>query len=106
MPRLWIIEVLEERRNAITPASPTIEGEIKATVVEPEAAVILPGNQVLGVGRVDFDQLFGLSPVGAILVHAHAPIVESVSITTANRISCNAATVLEGGTQDTTREER
>ena len=63
-------EVLEEWRLPIAPRDPAIEGIVEAAVVEADAAVVLAGDDVRPVGRVQRDLLLGLPAQGAVAVGA------------------------------------
>src|SRR5207245_10784123 len=62
---------LPERRGLIAPGLPAVEGPGVAAVVEPEARVVLPRNEVVVVERIDDDDLLGLTAERAGMVHAN-----------------------------------
>jgi len=77
------VGVLPEGRQAVAPGLATIEGVVEPAVVVANARVILPGNQVVRVGRVERDALLRLAPEGAVLVDADVAI--GISLAAAER---------------------
>jgi hypothetical protein len=59
-----------ERRYHVAPCFAAIEREIVAAMIEPDAGVVLTGDQVVGIGRIDCKDLLSLPAQRAVLIHA------------------------------------
>src|SRR5439155_18067776 len=71
-------EVLKERWLPVTPRAATIEGVVEAAVVEANPAVVLSGDDVAGITRVDRDLFLRLTAKGAVLVEPRVGRTSSV----------------------------
>src|SRR5207244_7132864 len=74
-------DFLPERRRGrarVAEAAASVERPVVTAVVEANARVVLPGDDVVRVPRVDRDDLLSLPPERAVLVHAD--VVDSASV--------------------------
>src|SRR6266508_5152225 len=70
-----VVYALIERRRVIAPGLAAVETVGEAAVVEASPLVVLTGDQVGRVGRINLDLLLGLEPEAAVLVDADVALV-------------------------------
>src|SRR5207245_350609 len=83
-----VVQLLPEGRQQIAPMIPVVHRPVDPALVEPDPAVVLAGQQVVGIERVEGDGLLRLTAEGAILVHPRVAI--AVAARTAEGAGSNA----------------
>src|SRR5438105_2027441 len=85
---LRIVDALEGGWNAIAPGLAAVEAIVEPALVVADSAIVLSSDQVLGVGWVDFDDLFGLAAEAAVLIDTY--IIAICALVTAERVVVKA----------------